>query len=172
MDKKHYVIVSITLGSIALCSALLISLTNLLTKDQIAINEQNKLNNGIKEIYGDNASIKDESDLKDGGYTYVNYMYVIGSEDVTMGYALRTTGYNSYGKMSLIVGFNNACAYIGFYVITNEQSFATDLERDYIIPVQNDERELDDVKCGATFGATLVRNMITEANEVITELDK
>ena len=35
MSKKHYLFTSITLGIIAACSALLVSLTNLATKEQI-----------------------------------------------------------------------------------------------------------------------------------------
>ena len=52
-NKKHYIITSITLGIIAASSALLIGLTHVLTKDQIAKNEENKVNAGIQKIYGE-----------------------------------------------------------------------------------------------------------------------
>ena len=50
-------------------------------------------------------------------------------------------------------------------LIIMEQSFATTLEDNYLTPLQNGERELEDVKCGATYGATLVKDMIKEAKE-------
>ena len=53
-DKKKYIITSITLGAIAASSGLLIGVTNLVTKDQITKNEENKINNGIKEIFDQN----------------------------------------------------------------------------------------------------------------------
>ena len=43
MSKKHYIITAVTLGSIAAISAGVIGLTNLITKDRIAQNEQKRI---------------------------------------------------------------------------------------------------------------------------------
>lgn len=59
-NKKHYVIVSITLGAIAAASALLIGGANYLTNEKIKQNEINNINRGIDAIFGESAEIKDQ----------------------------------------------------------------------------------------------------------------
>ena len=50
-DKKRFIITSITLGAIAACSGVLIGVTNLITRDRIAQNEIDKVNEGMKAIF-------------------------------------------------------------------------------------------------------------------------
>ena len=177
-SKKHYVIVSLTLGIIAACSAGLISVANLITKNRIAQNEVNKINSGIREIFGKNAIISSEFDKKDAGfvneYKYVSYVYEVADDSENeIGYAFRTTGSNMYGKISLIVGYRtNGQLLMGFTVVTNEQTYATTLVDKYITPVNDKTRALDDVNCGATYGAKLVRDMVEEAKKAAEELWK
>ena len=102
-SKKHYIITSLTLGAIAAASAALIGVTNLITKDQIVKNEKNKINAGIAQIYGKNATISSDLELK--GYQYSNHLYVVDNGENQESLALRTTGSNMYGKISLIAGF-------------------------------------------------------------------
>ena len=64
-SKKHYIITSLTFGAIAAGSAALIGVTNLITKDQIAKNEKNKIKAGICEIFGKSATISSDFALKD-----------------------------------------------------------------------------------------------------------
>ena len=47
-------------------------------------------------------------------------------------------------------------------MVTTEQSVATTLEENYLDPLKKGEHDLADVKCGATYGATLVNNMVDE----------
>ena len=175
MNKK-YIITSITLGAIAAVSAGLIGVTNLLTRDTIAANAIKKINAGINEIYGKSATILQEFDKKDSGltgdYKYVTNVYQIGKEDKTqIGYAFRTTGSNMYGKISLIIGFGgNDSSFLGLSVVVNEQTYASTLVENYIDPLNKDEITLDDVSCGATYGAKLVRDMVNEAKDASLEL--
>ena len=177
-SKKHYLIVSLTLGIIAACSAGLISVANLVTKDRIVRNEANKISGGIREIFGKNAIITSEFDKNDAGfvneYKYVTYIYEVADEsEKEIGYAFRTTGSNMYGKISLIVGYQTSGQLLmGFTVVTNEQTYATTLVDKYIVPVNEHNRELDDVSCGATYGAKLVRDMVQEAKKAAEELWK
>ena len=166
MDKKHYVITSITLGLIAAASGALIGLTNLITKDRIAQNEKNKINAGISEIFGNSAVISSENEVS--GYKYTNYLYHVGESSL----AFRTEGSNSYGKVSLLVGFNfveEEYKFAGLYVVVNEQTYASTLVANYLDPVNEGSRDLDDVSCGATYGAKLVRDMVNEAKEVASK---
>ena len=162
-SKKHYIITSITLGAIAASSGLLIGLSNLITKDRIAKNEQDKILSGICAIYGEKASIGDNKDIE--GKQYVEHYYDIKEEDTSIGLAFRTSGSNSYGKVTLIVGFDyTSHSFKGMYVIVNEQTYASTLVDNYINPINDGQREIADVSCGATYGAKLVKAMIDEAS--------
>lgn len=173
-DKKRYLITAITLGAIAAASGALIGITNLITRGQIAQNEINKINAGIANIFGDNAKIAAEDDIKTGDYKYVTHYYKItNDENVAFGYALKTSGSNMYGKISLIVGFNESeHEFMGTYIVINEQTYATTLVDNYVTPLNEGERDLNDVSCGATYGAKLIRDMINEAKEAADELWK
>ena len=166
-QSKKYLKTSITLGIIAASSALLISLSNLVTRNRIAENEVAKINSSIKEIYGDSAIVKEDGDYSKESFKYVNHYYtIVDNNDNPLGLAFRTAGSNSYGKISLIVGFDNPdYNFKGMYVITDEQTYASTLEDKYIDPVNDGERVIDDVSCGATYGAKLVRDMIKEAKD-------
>ena len=172
-DKKHYIITSITLGAIAACSAALIGVTNMVTRDKIAQNEQNKITSGINSIFGNDSKIADEAPV-DGDYKYVKYVYTVHSDgDQLLGYAFRTSGSNMYGKISLIVGFGEASKdFEGLSIVVNEQTYASTLVDNYINPLNEGKRELEDVSCGATYGAKLVRDMVNEASQVINEMWK
>lgn len=168
MDKKHYIIVSVTLGVIAASAAALIGLTNLITKNRIEENKKIKINNGIAEIFGKEALIQNEYSFENNEYQYVNYVYEIQKEN-TIGYAFKTEGSNMYGKISLIVGFDNANSFVSLSIVEDEQTYATALEDDYVAPLISGSRDLDDVSCGATFGAKLVRDMVNDAKKANEE---
>ena len=164
-NKKHYILTSITLGAIAATSALLIGGANMLTRNKIAENELNRIYNGIAEIFGDSAAISSETSIEKDTYKYVEYVYEIKVNDNESGYAFRTTGSNMYGKISLIVGFNLNNEFIKMSVITDEQTYKSTLENKYISKVNDSSRDVEDVSCGATYGAKLVRDMINEAKQ-------
>lgn len=163
-NVKHYGLVSLTLGLIAAASAILITGSNLLTKDKIAQNEINNITKGINFIFGDNAKIKSESAID--SYKYVDYVYEIQS-DVDLGYVFRTTGSNMYGKMTLIVGFDISDNFVSMKTIVNEQTYTKEVEK-FITDVDNG-RSVEDVSCGATYGAKLVRDMVNEAQKASNE---
>lgn len=180
MLKKQYVITAVTLGLIGAVSAGLIGVINLVTRDQIAQNEIEKVNKGIKEIYGKSALISKENDISGMDFSValdgfksqfiVNFStsYEVSSDETLCGYAVRATGSNDYGKISLIVGVElNTYKFKGLYEIINEQTYASTLEDKYLIPVNEGERDIDDVKCGATYGAKLVREIILKSELVI-----
>lgn len=168
-NKKHYIFTSLTLGLIAAASALLIGGSNMLTKDKIAQNETNKINSGIAEIFGESAAISSEANLENNDYKYVNYVYTISSSDNEVGYAFRTSGSNMYGKISLIIGFDTNEKFKSLTIITDEQTYASTLEEKYLDQINKGERDINDVNCGATYGAKLVRDMVNEAQKASQE---
>ena len=168
MSKKKYVITSLTLGIIAASSAALIALTNLATAKAIAENEQKKIVAGIQSIFSECDSYEEQELV--GSYKYVLSAYkVMNSSNTELGYAFRTSGSNQYGKITLIVGYENATsiAFKGVSVVVDEQTYAPTLEDNYI-PTLPDG--LEDVNCGATYGAKLVREMVKEAGEAAEEI--
>lgn len=169
---KHYIITSITLGSIALASALIIGLTNMVTRDKIAQNEVKKVNLGIASIFGDDSKVNNEE--KTDKYKYVNVIYTVSaSDDKMLGYCFKVSGSNMYGKISLLVGFSESShAFSGVYMINDEQTYAQTLEENYVALINKGERNIDDVKCNATYGATLIKNMIDESTEVVNSIWK
>ena len=166
-NKKHYILTSITLGAVAAVAAGIIGLTNLVTKDRIAENEQKRILNGIAEIFGENAEIVEEFTIKNQGYVVYGYQ-VKNDESELDKYALRTTGSNTYGKISLLIGVSEQesdphdFAFNGLSIIVNEQTYASTLEDEYLDKV-NEGGDINDVNCGATYGAKLVREMINQS---------
>ena len=176
-NMKKYLMTAVILGSIAMASGLLIGATNLVTKSPIARNEQKKISNGLSDIYDQEVVVaKDETvttkQNKDNDLKYIDHVYFINDNNNTsLGRAFRTTGSNSYGKISLIIGFTSNGVYKGLSIVTNEQSFASTLVKGYVNPLQeaeDKEKAMANVNCGATYGATLVRDMITNATKAFT----
>ena len=173
---KKYILTAVTLGLIAASGALLIAGANMVTKKPIEENEAKTINKGLASIFGDAAVGKETDLIKDQKIDYITTSYLVGEDNGQFyGYAFRTDGYNDYGKISLIIGFNEQCVYKGLSIIANEQSFATDLKKNYISKIKNgDEIEtIDDVSvsCGATYGAKLVRSMVEKAHDAAVALD-
>ena len=75
-----------------------------------------------------------------------------------------------YGKIAMLVGVNEDLTLGKIYLVTNEQSYATTLVDNYVDPFNAGNHEFDDVKVGATYGATLVHDMANEAIEYATSL--
>ena len=165
-STKKYLITAVTLGLIAAGGALLIAGTNMLTRDSIKANEVKAINNGLAAIY-DTESLKTSDATLDKEFEYViSSFYVVKDEaDAPLGYAFKTEGSNAYGKISLIVGFNANYIYKGVAVVENGQSFASTLKKKYLNPLVKEGKTVDevDVSCGATYGATLVHDMVKSA---------
>ena len=170
-DMKKYIITAVTLGLIAAGGALLIAGTNVLTRDRIEANAQLKINEGLAKIFEVDVEKLNSStaNLPEGkSFTYVvnSYYEVKDENNAPLGYAFKTEGSNSYGKISLIVGFNKEYVYKGLSVVENGQSFATTLNKYYLNPLIKEDKTIDEVNvsCGATYGAKLVRDMVSEAS--------
>ena len=162
MSKKHYIITAVTLGSIAAISAGVIGLTNLVTKDRIEKNEKQRIKNGIVEIFGENSEILNKFKISNKKYDYLVYGYQVKVNEKEDNYAIRTLGSNMYGKISLLVGVikDTEFKFSSLSVIVDEQTYASTLEDEYIDVINHDSSKIDDVECGATYGAKLVRSMI------------
>lgn len=171
-QTKHYLKVGGILGAICAVSGLLIGLTNLLTAETIERNVLLKKESSMKEIYDSAVAFSQEENLPNS-YQYCKSFYIAYSDDAKtneIGTIYYTKGSNAYGTISLMVGINtNGTVNTNIQIIENTQTYATTLEEEYILPYQANERELDDVKCGATYGAKLIKSMIDEAKTAYGE---
>ena len=171
-NVKKYILTAVTLGLIAMASGLLIGATNIITKDRIAENETNKINSGIREVLSapENAYVYEMDTGSFDNYKYLKVCYgVLAEKDAPsfMGVAFLASGSNSYGKVSIIIGFGGDQSFKGVSFVINEQTYASTLVENYINPLNEGTRKIEDVKCGATYGATLVKDMINEAKEAL-----
>jgi len=161
-NSKKYIITAITLGCIGAVSAALISLTNLVTRDAIEKNQIAKINKGLAMIYGENFTFSEANSI-DSETQYLDAYYVANMNEEKMGYVFQTTGSNMYGKISMLVGIDLEFNVGNVYLVVNEQTYAQTLIDNYVNPYNKDEVKLDDVSCGATYGAKLIRFMAEEA---------
>ena len=171
-NTKKYILTGVTLGSIAAVAAGLIAVTNLITEKKIIQNDIDAVNKGINEIFESGVVTSEESK---SGYDYVNYCYNVTykkGESEMHGYAFRCEGSNMYGKISLIVGFDETTkSFISMYLVKNEQTYASTLVEKYVNPVNEKQKDYEtDVGCGATYGAKLVRDMINDAKKAANDV--
>lgn len=175
-NKKHYVITALVLGGIGALAALLISLTNMITKDRISENEKKKIEQGLVEIYNKDTYFSDDIiSISDSSYNYLQgYYEAFNSQqkDNKIGYVFQASGKNAYGEITLLVGIKLNADIGRIYLVKNDQSYATTLVDNYVDPYnQGNTKFIDmDVSCGATYGATLIRNMVLSASKYVTEI--
>lgn len=182
--------ISATLGLISLVCALLIALVNMVSRPIIDTNEQKTELATCQEIFKDYDQDESNSNVDLTGKDS-RIKKIIVANDKTgnlLGKIYKVSGNNAYGIITLMVGIdkdNNVCQ-VEF--LENGQSFAstvnnhvstkypssesTDVHIGFYKqgdssskPAILDEATLSsiDVKCGATYGATLVKELVTLA---------
>ncbi len=166
---KKYLVVSLTLGIIAGGSALLIGLTNLLTADKIKENKVKKEENGLKQVFTNEDQTFTTVSF-DTSFEYIEKIWQAkDGSDNDIGYIYKTTGKNSYGEVSLLIGFDAEKNFANMVVLENTETYGTTLQDNYITPVNEKSKDFSSVSCGATYGAKLINSMYTEAKEDISK---
>jgi len=159
--------VGLILMGIGGISAGLIALTNFLTENTIKQNEIKKKQQACSEIYKD-ASFSEEKAISDKQYLI---SYTEANKDSNLlGYIYYTKGKNAYGEISMMVGINfDSSINRNLVLITNTQSYAQTLVKNYVDPFKSGDIEIGDVKCGATYGAKLIKSMVEAAQADFNE---
>lgn len=185
---KGYFKISAILGAIALVCAAILAALNMLTSPIIAKNDEEKETKTIQAIYSDYDSGKSNIESLDGLDSRITKKVTAkDSSDKVLGTLYTVSGKNAYGIITLMVAIstNNTVYQVEF--LENGQSFAgtvnshvkssysSSKEEVYELnPYSKDEAaevgELTeaevndiDVKCGATYGATLVKELVNVA---------
>lgn len=182
---KNLKIASILAGIALICS-LLIALINMLTYDTIKNNNLEKELNTIQTIFSDYDSSKSIEYESDNQYIEKK-IKAVDSNDNTLGYLYTVSGKNAYGNISLMVAVVDEMLYQVEF-LENNQSFASTVydylktsypsstdtavhigaynSNDFLIDsLSLSDVEQIDVSCGATYGATLIKNLILAALE-------
>ena len=180
---KNFKIASI-LGGIALVCALLIALVNMLTANTIAANNEKKELETIQTIFEDYDASKSKEEAANDALIEKK-IKAAKADGTVLGYLYTVSGKNAYGSISLMVAIvDNKVYQVEF--LENNQSFASTvysyLKTTYpssadtavhvgaystedvkINSLSKDAVETVDVSCGATYGATLIKNLVLAA---------
>lgn len=158
--------VAATLSILAGASGLLIAGTDLITKTII---EQNRVANIKKNL----SRVFPDADFGDGvklsGDGYLTDYYPAALTDGEDGRVYACSGTNQYGGVSILIGIYSDFSLGKMVVLENTESYASTLQSNYLDKYDeatdgaSREEALYDVSCGATHGATLVRDMVLEA---------
>ena len=185
---KNYLRISVILGSIALVCAIILAGLNMLTSPVIAKNDAKKETETIQAIYQNYDSEKSENVTDTVTNSSITKKIIAkNSAGEVLGTLYIVTGKNAYGVITLMVAIapNNSVHQVEF--LENGQSFAgtvnSHVKSSYgsskedvyeLNPYSNKEAvtigdlteaevKAIDVKCGATFGATLVKELVNIA---------
>ena len=185
---KNYVRISVILGSIALVCAIILAGLNMLTSPVIAQNDAKKETETIQAIYQNYDSEKSENVTDTVTNSSITKKIIAkNSAGDVLGTLYIVTGKNAYGVITLMVAIapNNSVHQVEF--LENGQSFAgtvnshvksnygSSKEEVYELNPYSSKEDVTigdlseaevkaiDVKCGATFGATLVKELVNIA---------
>ena len=139
--------------------AVLIAFINYLTAPIIEKNKIEAQNKACSEIYPN--SQYEEVGLDGANDAIEKKWHATGNG--TEGYIYSLSGRNAYGTISLLVGINLDGSVEKVVLTTNTQSFASKV-KNHVKSTYNNGPVADlasvDTTCGATFGATLVKELI------------
>lgn len=181
--KKNFLIAGILAG-IALICALCIAGMNMLTNNIIAENAAKTELETCKAIFSDYDAEKSVN-LEVTGNTITKKVLAKNSQEDELGFLYTVSGKNSYGAITLMVAIKDGMVYQVEF-LENGQSFASTVDSHVkgSYPSSKDETKhfgfqpdkagavdaLDgnalagiDTSCGATYGANLVKELVTVA---------
>ena len=186
---KNYVRISVILGSIALVCAIILAGLNMLTSPVIAQNDAKKETETIQAIYSAYDSEKSQDVTNTVNNSSITKKIIAkNSAGEVLGTLYIVSGKNAYGVITLMVAIapNNSVHQVEF--LENGQSFAgtvnshvksnynSSKEEVYELNPYSSKEDVTigdlsesavsaiDVKCGATFGATLVKELVSIAH--------
>jgi Na+-translocating ferredoxin:NAD+ oxidoreductase RnfG subunit len=169
-ERRRIFLVGGALSLIGGLSALLIGAANLLTAPVIAAADSAAQETAMKAVYGDFAASSDPITIS--GASYVSkYWVAFDQKENALGYIYRADGKNKYGSVALLVGVMGASEspVLGrIALISDTETFKEKLEGGYVDPYNADptSAHLEDTTCGATHGAALIHDMVTEAKGI------
>ena len=172
---KRSLKVGAILCAIGAGSAISIAGVNLLTVESIAKNKTSRILSALKEIYPDALSLDEEMTKvsSPNGYVSGYWGVALANENMIDAYVFQGEGKNSYGSITLLVGIETDGKLGTINLVTNSESYADVVQEKYVDVYNasdNKAAALEDTKCGATYAATLVKNIVNDAQAVLEGL--
>ncbi len=165
---KKNILTGIILMIIAAMSGLAISGINKVTSPIIEKNTQEKeikLCKNIFSIYDSNNSQTTLSGFNNDAIS--KKVVAIDSNKAPLGVIYIVSGRNAYGPISLLVGISNDGKLVSVEFLENGQSFGNEVsnhvDNKYVNGLTLDNIEGIDTKCGATYGAKTVKELVSIA---------
>ncbi len=164
-DAKKMVKVALTLALIASGAALIVSSLNLFTAPRIEANRLAKEKSGLEAIFA-KAEIGESSNIDKGS---LKKYWPVVLEDGESARIYSASGKNGYGAVSILIGVYSDFTLGRMEILENTETYGPTLQKGYVAPYQYaDNAEdraiaLEDVSCGATYGAKLIKGMVLEA---------
>lgn len=171
-EVKKALKIGLILASIGGVSALVVSSVNLFTSPLVLKNKTEKEAKARAKIFPEADAAAVESavavDLTEEKYgTLKRYWPIPLDEGEARIYSC--SGKNGYGAVSLLIGVYPDFSLGRMSIIENTETYGPTLNQNYIAPYQyyedgaSRQAALDDVTCGATFGAKLIKSMVEQA---------
>lgn len=170
-DVRHFLAVGGILCGVSAVAALAIGLTNMVTAPLIAENQEAAIQEALSTCFSNDIDVfSDDIAVEGKDYVY-SYRISYSNEEKTetYGYIFRGTGSNTYGSVDIAIGLRNdesgELVYGKIGMIENTESYKTILENKYVSVYNANPSSdtLNDVNCGATKGANLIRKIVNEA---------
>lgn len=159
--KKVFVI-AFTLMLVSALSGALIVCLNMVTEPIIAENEVKSEEQKLQQVY-QNATFK-QIEYEDDT---IKAIYQAFGDEKYLGRVYKVTGKNAYGAITLLVGINLNGTIENVVFMENGESFASTVtdhtNSSYHSGMDSADVNNVDTKCGATYGAKLVKELIQKA---------
>ena len=161
------------LCAIAGASALLLTGLNLVTSPVIQGHLDEKQNAGYKQVFsdwaanGDAVAIEDNANLAEYRIAYSD---AAKTQQIGYIYTTKSIAVKSYGNIKALIGISGEMdsPVLGkVYLLEDSLSYKTTFENGYVEPFNKNPSDttLNNVKCGATFGAEALQGMINSARD-------
>lgn len=165
--KKNFKIAAILMIIAAICG-LAVSGMNMLTSSIIEKNQLEKEAQLCKEIFADYDTKKSKIITEDLSNEAITKKIVANdASGASLGYIYTVSGKNSYGPITLLVGISSDGKLVSIEFLENGQSYgstvAEHVDANYSEGLTASDVASIDTKCGATYGAKTVQELVTIA---------
>ena len=160
---KKVIRIALVLMLVSGLSAAIIIALNKLTAPIIVNNNIEKENNSLAQIYEGAEFELIEENVSDT----ILKVSLAKKDGNDLGYVYKITGKNGYGKITLLIGVTDGKV-VKVVFLENTESYASTVEDHVNNTYKPNAVTVDnindvDVKCGATFGAKTIKEMMQEA---------
>lgn len=160
---KKYIKIALILFIFTSLSGILVSSIYMLTNDIKEENERKQKEELLELIFPDSEM------LNLANSSVFDNIYVVSKDNDIIGYIYDISGKNSFGEISLLVGISKNGELKDIQINKNEQSFSSEVakhtESNYYEGITQEKVEDIDCHCGATKGATLVKELVGKCFE-------